>query len=244
MSRFSRISRVEVTGSTNEDIARILGEEDARGLTLVADYQERGSGRKGRSWVAPPGSALLCTIALPDPVPSPDLWIVPLWIANVVHAALAANGVETLLKWPNDVLAGGKKLAGILCISRVLGDYAWSACGIGMNVRRPADEAAFSGLESPPAFVSDFAPVDRDALLRAILEQADEQYDELTNAAQVMRDWERLAQLPGARYRILIDGEQQPFDATALRLLPGGALLVDRDGVQQTVSLADARVLR
>jgi BirA family biotin operon repressor/biotin-[acetyl-CoA-carboxylase] ligase len=245
MSRFGRIERVGVTGSTNDDMARILGEERARGLTLVADYQQRGAGRKGRAWIAPAGSALLCTIALPDPISARDLWAVPFWTALVLAGALDALGVAVMLQWPNDVLLGARKLAGILCVSRVTGDSAWAACGIGVNVRRPADPREIDGITPAPAYVSDAQPsVDRDALLHELLACADARYDRLADTGAIVRDWERAANLPGKRYSILTDGEQTPYDATALRLLTGGALLVEVDGAQREVTLADARVMR
>ena len=244
MSRFSRISRVAVTGSTNDDVAQILGEERARGLTLVADFQERGAGRKGRSWIAPPGTALLCTIALPDPVPTADLWIVPFWIALVVRAAIAELAIDTNLQWPNDVLMDGRKVAGILCVSRVTGDYAWVGCGVGVNVHRPNDDVTLAQIQPPPAFLSDRANVDRSTLLQALLGQADAMYDGLSSPLNVARAWEAGANIPGERYRVLIDGETQPFEASALRLLSGGALLVDHNGALREISLADARVLR
>lgn len=246
VSRFSRITRVAVTGSTNDDMARMLGEEHARGLTLVADYQERGSGRKGRSWLAAPGSALLCTIALPDPLPAAHLWAVPFWSACIVRDALEACGVSgTRLQWPNDVLsADGRKIAGILCISRVAGEYAWAGCGIGVNVRRPQDAALYEEIVPPPAFATDFADVDRDTLLEALLRAADTQYSLLETPPAIVQHWEPLANVPGQPYRILKDGETQPFDAAALRLLPGGSLLVQSGDEQREISLADARALR
>lgn len=245
MGRFDRISQVALTGSTNDDMARMLGEERARGLTLVADYQEQGTGRKGRSWLAPAGSALLCTIGLPDPLPTSDLWVVPYWIAVAAHAALAQLGIDVTLQWPNDALMGTRKVAGILCISRVTGEYAWAGCGVGMNVRRPGDPRAIAGIVPPPAYLSDAVPeIDRAAVLSALLRVADERYDDLHAPARVAQAWEKAANLPGARYRILLDGEQEPFEATALRLLMGGALLVDRNGAQREIALADARVLR
>jgi len=246
VSRFSRITRVAVTGSTNDDMARMLGDERTRGLTLVADYQERGAGRKGRSWLAAPGSALLCTIALPDPLPTTDLWAVPFWSACIVREALETCGVSgTRLQWPNDVLsADGRKIAGILCISRVAGAYAWAGCGIGVNVRRPKDASLYEEIVPPPAFASDSADIDRDMLLDALLRAADAQYTLLETPAAIVHRWEPLANVPGQAYRILKDGETQPFEAAALRLLPGGSLLVQSGGEQREISLADARALR
>lgn len=225
-------------------MAGILGEEQARGLTLVADYQDHGSGRKGRAWLAPPGSALLCTIGLPDAIPVKDLWVVPFWTGLVVADALADVAVRATLQWPNDALVNGRKIAGILCISRVTGEYAWAGCGIGINVHRPANPALTEPIQPPPAYVSDVAHIDREQLLEALLRNAEECYDDLAFPERVIRAWDAAAGLPGARYRILIDGESEPFEAKALRLLPGGALLIEHEGRQREIALADARVLR
>ncbi len=223
----------------------MLGEERARGLTLVADYQEQGAGRKGRAWVAPPGTALLCTIGLPDPLPTAHLWAVPFWIALVVKDACAAFDIPVELQWPNDVLMGPRKVAGILCISRVTGEYAWVGCGVGVNVRRPDDADALAEITPPPAYLSDaVSGIDRAAVLQAVLRFADDRYEQLHDPFRIARDWEAAANLPGARYRILLDGEDEPFEATALRLSTGGALFVDHDGAQREITLADARVLR
>jgi len=244
MSRFSQIRSVGVTDSTNEDMAQLLGRPESRGLTIVADFQRRGSGRKGRAWIAPPGCALLFTTALPEPVAADALWLVPFWSALAVHSALAHFGVSTLLQWPNDVLVGGRKAAGILCISRVTGALAWAAAGIGINVRRPADASELAHIDPPPAFVGDVRPVDRDELLARILSAMDRSYGDLAEPARIVTSWNRAAGLPGARYRVALDGEEAPFEATAIALEDGGALEVEHAGVRRSISLADARVLR
>jgi len=244
MSRFSQIRRVETTGSTNDDVAKILGEDASRGLTFVADYQTHGAGRKGRSWIAPPGSALLFTTALPDPIPSAQLWIVPFWIGLAVHEALAQFGVTTQLQWPNDVLFGSSKVAGILCVSRVAGDDAWAACGVGINVKRPENSDDIAGIEPPPAFISDVRGVDRDELLQAILRQADASYGDLASPPKIASAWESAAGIPGARYRLRLDGAQASFEATALALGKAGELVVDVAGSQRVIAMADARVMR
>ncbi len=225
-------------------MAAMLGEERARGLTLVADYQQHGSGRKGRSWIAAPGTALLCTVALPDPLPSSNLWIVPFWSALVVRAALGEFGLKTQLQWPNDVLTGGRKIAGILCISRITGVSAWAASGIGVNVHRPKDDPEQPRIAPPPAYLSDYADADRDAVLDAVLSQAEATYDDLSSPQRIARAWETAAGIPGMVYRIALDGEKQPFEAEALRLMTGGALMVKHEGVERTIALADARILR
>lgn len=239
---FARVVYVERTASTNEDAAAVLGDDAALGMTIVAEEQSRGAGRKGRSWIAPAGSALLFTTILPCDVDASALWAVPFWTAIAVSDALRESGVDTELQWPNDVLLAGRKLAGILCVSRISGATARVGCGVGINVHRMA--AADAVVEPPPAFCDDVASVDRHVLLMRILSAFAARLPLLDEPNEIARRWERAAGLRGKRYRLLVDGESEPFEATAISVARGGALVVERDGNRREISLADARVLR
>lgn len=239
---FASIAYVEETESTNADAAALLEDPRFGGHTIVAEYQRRGAGRKGRAWLAPAGSALLFTTILPRAVETAKLWIVPFWVALAVRAALLEFGVAATLQWPNDLLLNGRKLAGVLCQSSVAGTTARVACGVGLNVRRPGADSA---VEPPPAYCDDAAPVERVAVLTAILREYSRGLSALDEPARVAAAWEAAAGLPGRRYRIQLDGEAQPFEALAQGLDDGGALAVVRqDGTRTSVALADARVLR
>jgi BirA family transcriptional regulator, biotin operon repressor / biotin---[acetyl-CoA-carboxylase] ligase len=240
---FANIEWVEETGSTNADSAPLLGDERFFGRTLVAEFQTHGAGRKGRSWLAARGSSLLFTTILPGPVATSDLWSVPFWVALAVGNALAGRGITAQVHWPNDLLLRERKLAGILCQSRVAGEIAWVACGVGINVHRW--EGADEHIDPPPAFCDDVARIDRPTLLHAVLTEFDNSLAMLGKPPQIAAAWEAAAGLPGARYRILKDGESAPFEARALRLGPDGGLIVQRhDGNAETIALADARALR
>jgi len=234
------------TGSTNEDAARLLGEPDSAGVVLRAEYQREGRGRHARSWVAPPGSALLFTAILPQPVATAALWAVPFWCAlGVADGIEAATGLCAVLQWPNDLLLDGRKCCGILCVSRVNGERAWVGCGVGLNVTRPPDATEFAAIEPPPAFLSDHSlALDRERVFAAILAAFERRLPELDDPREVARAWERRAQLPGPRYRLLPDGAREPFEAIARCLSPDGGLVVEVDGQERTIGLADARVLR
>lgn len=239
---FAAIRYVSETGSTNADAAALLGDAGAGGLTIVAEHQTHGSGRKGRAWLAAPGTSLLFTTILPQPLAAPDLWIVPFWTVLALRVALEECGIDASVVWPNDVLVAGRKVAGVLCTSRVSGDTAWAACGIGINVHRPKRPSI---VVPPPAYCDDVAAIERPQLLRAILLAFDASLDTLRNPQRAARLWERSAGVPGARYRMLADGTNEPFGATALSLATGGGLVVERDdGTRETVSLADVRALR
>jgi BirA family biotin operon repressor/biotin-[acetyl-CoA-carboxylase] ligase len=239
------IRHVPETGSTNDDATRLLGEAGSAGLVLAADHQTAGRGRRARGWIAPPGSSLLFTAILPRTVATANLWAVPFWTAlGVAEGIEQACGVRVDLQWPNDLLLGGSKCCGILCISRVAGERAWTGCGVGLNVLRPAGDVALAEVAPPPAFLSDRGPVERAPVLDAILAAFVRRLSELDAPEAVAREWERRGGLAGTRYRLLIDGSSEPFEAIAQRIAPDGGLVVSRDGAEQTIALADARVLR
>jgi BirA family transcriptional regulator, biotin operon repressor / biotin---[acetyl-CoA-carboxylase] ligase len=239
---FANVRYLTQTESTNADAFQLLGVPSSAGLTIVAEHQMRGAGRKGRTWLASPHTSLLFTTILPDEVPARALWVVPFWVALAVRDALAEHGVHADLHWPNDLLVVGKKLCGILCISRVAGDFAWVGCGVGINVHRAKGNA--DAIDPPPAFCDDVALVERTELLAGILRRFETTRAQLTTPQDVARRWEAAAGLPGARYRLWRDGEEAPFEATAIALAPDGALIVERNGEREHIPLADARALR
>lgn len=241
---FSWIRYLPSTESTNALAAPFLGDENQYGTTFVTDYQSAGSGRKGRSWLATRGSSLLMTTILPRAMNAAHLWVVPFGVAICVRRALMQSGIRSELHWPNDILIGENKVAGILCVSRIVGDRAWVAAGIGVNVYRASGESAT--VEPPPAFCDDVNPtIDRETLLRDILLNFEVWHETLDMPPRIARVWERQAGLPGKRYRILKDGDASPIEVTALGLANGGGLVVQHsDGTKETIALADARALR
>ena len=107
---------VEETGSTNADlIALATAGEDIDRVVLIAEHQTAGRGRSGRSWSAAPRAQLTLSVGVGADVPASQWGWLPLAAGlAVVDAVWAAAGLEAALKWPNDVLAGDGKLAGIL----------------------------------------------------------------------------------------------------------------------------------
>jgi BirA family biotin operon repressor/biotin-[acetyl-CoA-carboxylase] ligase len=244
-TRFADVRAVRETGSTNDDVAALLGDPSAEGATLVAEFQTAGRGRKaGRRWIAPAGSALLFTTILPVAVATDALWAVPFWTALAVADGVEeACGARLDLRWPNDLDLRGRKAAGILCTSRVAGSEAQVGCGVGLNVRRPADPAA-AGIVPPPAYLSDVAPqVEREAVLAGILGAMDGLADVLARPEAIARAWEHRAALRGQPYRLQLDADGTIVAGTALRLDREGGLVIAVEGAERVVHLADARVL-
>jgi BirA family transcriptional regulator, biotin operon repressor / biotin---[acetyl-CoA-carboxylase] ligase len=121
---------LRVTDSTNHRARELAGGGAPHGTVVTAREQTAGRGRQGRTWTAPPGRALLCSIVLRDP---PRL--LPL-AGGVAVAELV--GADARVKWPNDVLIGGRKVAGILVEGRP--QEHWAVLGIGLNVALRASD--------------------------------------------------------------------------------------------------------
>jgi BirA family transcriptional regulator, biotin operon repressor / biotin---[acetyl-CoA-carboxylase] ligase len=113
-----------LTDSTNARARELAGRGAPHGTVVTAAEQSAGRGRQGRTWTAPPGRALLCSVLIRDP---PRL--LPL-AAGVAVAEV--SGADVQIKWPNDVLVDGRKIAGILVEARL--QERWAVVGIGLNV--------------------------------------------------------------------------------------------------------------
>ena len=137
-ARWSRLEGGGSTGSTNDD-ARALARSGApEGTVVLASRQTSGRGRLGRAWESPEGGAYLSFVLRP-PVAPAHVASLALAVALGVARGLESLGVAPRLKWPNDVLLGEGKLAGVLLeMSAETDRVEWVVAGVGVNVRRPA----------------------------------------------------------------------------------------------------------
>ena len=242
---FADVRYLSETGSTNADAQALLGERGAGGATLVAEFQTAGIGRKGRPWIAPPGTALLFTSLLPEPLKSERLWAVPFWAALGVARALERSADLRLdLVWPNDLFADSRKVGGILSVARIIGDAAWVGCGVGINIRRPSNDPELAAIQPPPAFVSDAAPtVERETVLAEILRTFDATLADLDDPTLVARNWETRAALAGTHYRYRHDADGIERDGIAVRLGARGTLVVRDAAGEHAIDMADVRII-
>src|SRR5689334_21196710 len=106
---------VDVTGSTNADLLALAAAGAPAWSVLVAGHQESGRGRLGRTWVEPPGSSLLVSVLLRPDLEPERLPMLTLAAGVAIVEALADGaGVTATCRWPNDVMVGQRKLAGVL----------------------------------------------------------------------------------------------------------------------------------
>ncbi|MGD0698539.1 MAG: biotin--[acetyl-CoA-carboxylase] ligase [Trebonia sp.] len=164
---WTSVEVVTSTGSTNADLLARGGPE---GQVLVAEEQTAGRGRAGRTWVSLPGASLTFSVLLrPESVPPAARGWLPLLTGVAVAAAVrSAAGVAAVLKWPNDVLVGDRKLAGILAEQSPAGDAV--VVGVGLNVTTPQDALPLSPAGLPAtSLLVEGAEVAREPLLTEIL---------------------------------------------------------------------------
>jgi BirA family transcriptional regulator, biotin operon repressor / biotin---[acetyl-CoA-carboxylase] ligase len=159
---------VAQTGSTNADLlARAAGL--AAPVLLVAEHQTAGRGRAGRSWLSSPGHSLTFSLAWKFGGGLHKLAGLPLAVGTALAETLGRLGQPVQLKWPNDVLKDGDKLAGILVETAHAGDGGvWAVIGIGLNLAMPDELEERIG--RAVAAVPWLARMDRDALLAALLD--------------------------------------------------------------------------
>jgi len=170
--RFGAVYRYERVYPSTQ---RLLHEDDPEGAVAVAEEQTEGRGRLGRSWHAPAGTSVLVSVLLRpqlEPARLPELSLVA--GGAVAEAIARVTGIEPTIKFPNDVLIGGRKVAGILAES----SEGRVVLGIGVNVNQTADELPADARLDPTSLRIEIGkPVDRPELLAAILLRLERAYD-------------------------------------------------------------------
>ncbi|NGN63738.1 biotin--[acetyl-CoA-carboxylase] ligase [Streptomyces sp. A7024] len=244
-SLWTAIDVVDVTGSTNTDLAERAAAGEPEGAVLVAEEQAKGRGRLERTWSAPARSGLFFSVLLRPGVPVERWGWLPLLAGVATATALSRSaGVDTALKWPNDLLVtveGEERKTGGILAERV-GDDAL-VLGIGINVSLGPDELPVPAAGS--LALAGAKGTDRDPLLRSVLRSLERWYRDWKQAggdaaasglmeayaagcATLGRDVR--AELPG--------GEELTGEAVAIDG-DGRLVLATADGVQRPVGAGD-----
>jgi BirA family biotin operon repressor/biotin-[acetyl-CoA-carboxylase] ligase len=240
-------------GSTM-DVARQLLldlQDDELPLLVQADEQTSGRGRLGRVWAAPPGSALLISLALRPRWLAPERAISLAWMAGVALCDTVAEqtGLAAALKWPNDLLlptegGGHAKAAGILVEAGFGGGAVeWVIIGIGVNVS-DSPPPSITGYPATNLCAAAGRPIGRLALLRHLLRRLDEWHAQMiAGEEQALFDAWR-GRLHTLGQMITVQRPQGPISGRAEAVGRDGALILrDADRVTHTITTGDVGIL-
>ncbi|MGQ9462021.1 MAG: biotin--[acetyl-CoA-carboxylase] ligase [Candidatus Fervidibacter sp.] len=183
--------------TSTQDEARILVKAGAKsGVLVVADEQTKGRGRFGRSWFSPPKSNIYFTTALQLPPTHPQLTTLPLLVGVAVAEAIRKMGINVFVKWANDIVFDGKKLAGILTES----EGNWVFIGVGVNVNLTENDLPndLKGTATSMRIVTG-KTLERSDVLAAILVSLERWWEVWAkgNLSEFWSTWERFDALKG-----------------------------------------------
>jgi BirA family biotin operon repressor/biotin-[acetyl-CoA-carboxylase] ligase len=188
---------------STQDAARQEAERDApEGTTILADQQTAGRGRLGREWVSPAGANLYFSVVL-RPAVEHLRTLGMIWPLAICQAVGEVAGLSARVKWPNDVLVGPRKLAGVLIDSEFSGgrvDYAIAGIGLNVNLDVSAHEEIRAIATSISAELGH--EVAREELLATVLRRFEELYEAARRGQPVHLGWKAHLDTLGRRVRV------------------------------------------
>ncbi len=236
---WSQLTVVDRTGSTNADLAQLARDGAREGAVLIAELQLEGRGRLGRVWTAPARSGLTFSLLLRPAVhPARQGWITLLVALAAATAIRRVAGLDVRLKWPNDLLVGERKIAGVLA-ERVEGAVV---VGMGLNVSVRADELPVTTATS--LAIENAECTDRDPLIRAVLREIESHYrdwlaaDGDADACGLRSAYTAMSATVGQEVRVELPGERL-LSGVATGVDGSGHLVVRADGVDHALSVGD-----
>jgi BirA family biotin operon repressor/biotin-[acetyl-CoA-carboxylase] ligase len=222
-----------LTDSTNQRAKELADAGAPHGTLVTADEQTAGRGRQGRTWVAPPGSAILMSLVVRDLDEAGAM--LPLTAAvAVAEACEAVAPVTCAIKWPNDVWIDRRKVCGILVEGRPAA--GWAVVGIGLNVTTPPEAFPNELRETATSLAASGAAASVADTQRALLARLDERLRD--QPATILAAW---------RERDALRGEPVAWDGgsgTAAGIDDSGSLLVDTGDGQVTLGAGEVHLRR
>lgn len=231
---YAQLSLAEETGSTNADL---LAEEDAPAWSVrLADHQTAGRGRLGRTWTAPAGSQLICSVLI-RPADLTSVGTIPLAVGLGLTDVVPGSS----LKWPNDLQIDGRKLSGILAEARFEPEPV-IVIGFGLNVSLAREDLPVAHATS---LLLAGLPTDREALAVDTLQAVHRRLRQWeTGDPALIRDYRTVSASIGQEVRVELPGQPDLF-GTATEVLDDGRLRVrDAAGTVQDLAAGDVTHLR
>ena len=231
--------------STNTKAQELAEKGYPSGTLVVADKQESGKGRRGRSWVSPSGTGIFMTLMIkPDINPNNASMLTLVAALAVAKAITSVIGEEALIKWPNDIVVNGKKVCGILTEMNAQFDYInHIVVGIGINVHNESFPEEISQMASSLMIEAGGKRFHRAQIIAETMSYFEQYYDtflKTQDLSALVREYDELLVNRNKSVRVL--DPKEPFDGKAMGITPKGELIVDTWESRKLVSSGEVSV--
>lgn len=242
-----RLSAFKRIGSTNETALDLARRDAPEGTVVCAETQTRGRGRLGRVWLGVPGKSLAFSVILRPGIRTDEFAVLTLAAAAAVAEALENSGFRCEIRWPNDILIGGRKVCGILTEMQAEQDrMGFAVVGIGLNVhQRPADFPESFRSQATSLRCHRDGPLSRARLLQEILWSLEHLYEWVKKREmhRVLDAWRARSAVLGRQVKVTQEG--RTFFGEALHVDEKGGLWVRNDlGMVERLTAGEIRYLR
>ncbi len=231
--------------STNTKAQELAEKGYQSGTLVVADKQESGKGRRGRSWVSPSGTGIFMTLMIkPDINPNNASMLTLVAALAVAKAITSVTGEEALIKWPNDIVVNGKKVCGILTEMNAQFDYInHIVVGIGINVHNESFPEEISQMASSLMIEAGGKRFHRAQIIAETMSYFEQYYDtflKTQDLSALVREYDKLLVNRNKSVRVL--DPKEPFDGKAMGITSKGELIVDTWESRKLVSSGEVSV--
>lgn len=231
--------------STNTKAQELAEKGYPSGTLVVADKQDSGKGRRGRSWVSPSGTGIFMTLMIkPDINPNNASMLTLVAALAVAKAITSVTGEEAMIKWPNDIVVNSKKVCGILTEMNAQFDYINNiVVGIGINVHNESFPEEISQMASSLMIEAGGKRFHRAQIIAETMSYFEQYYDtflKTQDLSALVREYDELLVNRNKSVRVL--DPKEPFDGKAMGITPKGELIVDTWESRKLVSSGEVSV--
>jgi len=229
----------DTIGSTNDRAYELAEEGEEEGALVIAESQTSGRGRIGRKWVSPKAGGVYMSLILRPDAETDEIPAITLIAAiAIIRAIKKTAGVDARMKWPNDILAEGKKVCGILTEIKAQPDRIdFLILGVGVNVNTPREKLP---LEGTSLKIVKSVPIERTELVKRILEEFESDYTRFQKKGfiSMREECKAFSSVLGKRIRVL--EHHHRIEGVAVDIDEKGALIIRKDnGVNQRIFSGD-----
>ncbi len=232
------------TGST-QAVAKGLAAMDApEGTAVIAKSQSSGHGRHGRGWASPVGGLYISFILRPRNIPKPELVSLVTAIA-VVKGVRHSTGLSTKIRWPNDIMAGPKKLGGVIAEAQFnKQELVNIVVGVGLNCNTPMEGSEVAGGQATSLIEELGRPFEISDLKHSVLDSFSELYSRWQAGEDMLPLWKEHVGTVGKSVTVKLKTDETAFSFQVVGLDSDGGLIVIREGETKVLDAEDVEWLR